>query len=202
MEIDYRCGCSRIGTGAMVCSNGLITAGHNLVCESHNLGLDSIVFYFGYEGRGNYYYKYSDSIKYWYYDDFANGYSSKNDIGYVRFNQNVGDTTGWFATRYAGDSEFKGKACKVGAYSSRGGLTIYSATLSVANKSQFSFNLSELPYGGEGGPIYILRGSDQTPTIVGVYTSHNSERCLGRRLTKSIFDDMVSDLNFTSVTRD
>ncbi|MBQ8136601.1 MAG: hypothetical protein IJ174_04130, partial [Clostridia bacterium] len=195
MVINYRCGCSRIGTGAMVCSNGLITAGHNLICAEHSKSARDIVFYFGYMSKNDYFYKYDGSLNYWYYDSFSDGYSGDNDIGYVRFSSNVGDHTGWFATRYAGDSEFDGVSCRIGAYTSAGKLTLHSATLSVDSDKQFTFNKKELPYGGEGAPIYILRGSSKDPTIVGVYTSHRSSVCCGRRLTKQVFNDMCDDLN-------
>ena len=33
MDITFKCGCSRIGTGAMIATDGLITAGHNLICK-------------------------------------------------------------------------------------------------------------------------------------------------------------------------
>ena len=36
MDITFRCGCTRIGTGAMVCADGLLTAGHNLICKEHS----------------------------------------------------------------------------------------------------------------------------------------------------------------------
>ncbi len=197
MEINYRCGCSRIGTGAMICDNGLITAGHNLICAEHSKTARDIVFYFGYISKSDYFYKYSGDVKYWYFDSFQNGYSGEDDIGYVRFSSKVGDHTGWFATRFAGDSEFEGASCRIGAYTSSGKLTLHSATLSVNSDKQFTFNKKELPYGGEGAPIYILRGSSKDPTIVGVYTSHTNTNCVGRRLTKKLFEEMKEDLNFT-----
>ena len=199
MEIKYRCGCTRVGTGAMICANGLITAGHNLVCEKHHKTAKNIVFYFGYKSKSNYFYKYDDECSYWYFDSFKNGYQSKDDIGYVRFKRDVGKTTGWFATRYAGDAEFKGKSCRIGAYSSSGSLTIHSATLSVSSSKLFTFNKKELPYGGEGAPIFIYRNN--VATLVGVYNSHTSTKCVGRRLTQGVFDDMAKSLRFERVYR-
>ena len=200
MDITFRCGCTAIGTGAMICSDGLITAAHNLVCQHHSKTAKDITFYFGCNGTDDYFYKYTGHFHYWYQDSFQHGYSSKHDIGYVRFeDEDVGRKTGWFAVRYAGDGEFEGRTCSIGAYSRSGELTEYSGVLSVHSDLQFTFNQTELPYGGEGAPVYIWR--NDKPTVVGVYTSHSSSRCYARRVTKKLFDQMLQHLNITNVTR-
>ena len=43
MDITFKCGCTRIGTGTMICTDGLITAGHNLICKEHREKLENIV---------------------------------------------------------------------------------------------------------------------------------------------------------------
>ena len=194
MDITFRCGCTRIGTGAMVCVDGLITAGHNLICKKHSQTAEKINFYFGYVSDDDYYFKYNGRFHYWYQDSFKKGYHSKNDIGYVLFYEDVGKKTGWFATRYGPDKEFDGKMCSISAYSDDGELTEYSAQIRINSKLQFSLNQEALPYGGEGAPVYIYRNGK--PTLVAVYNSHTDYNCLGRRLTKDLFNEMKSRLSF------
>ena len=194
MDITFRCGCSRVGTGAMVCADGLLTAGHNLICSKHSKTADRIDFYFGYVSENDYYYRYDGHIHYWYEDSFKKGYHSRHDIGYVRFDENVGQKTGWLATRYGPDREFNGKTCSIIAYSKDGELTEYSAQISIDSKLQFSLNQEELPYGGEGAPVCIERNGKTT--LVAVYNSHMKNSCLGRRLTKELFNDMKKRLTF------
>ena len=194
MDITFKCGCSRIGTGAMVCTDGLITAGHNLICSEHSQGAKDIDFYFGYVSKSDYYYLYNGHFHYWYDDNFKKGYRSKYDIGYVRFDENIGKKTGWMATRYGPDKEFDRQVCSISAYSRDGELTEYSAQISIDSDLQFFLNQKELPYGGEGAPVYIYRNG--TPTLVAVYNSHTSRGCLGRRITKDLFNDMKSRLTF------
>ncbi len=194
MDITFRCGCTRIGTGAMVCVDGLLTAGHNLICKEHSQTAERIEFYFGYVSEDDYYYRYNGHFHYWYLDGFKKGYHSKNDIGYVRFDENVGEKTGWLATRYGPDREFDGLVCSICAYSNDGDLTEYSAQISIDSKLQFSLNQEKLPYGGEGAPVIIYRNGK--PTLVGVYNSHTSYSCLARRLTKELFNEMKARLTF------
>ena len=194
MNISFKCGCTRIGTGAMVCVDGLLTAGHNLICEDHSQPADQIDFYFGYISKNEYFYRYNGHFHYWYMDNFKKGYRSKYDIGYVRFDENIGEKTGWLGTRYAPDNEFSGKVCSIKAYSSDGTLTEYSAQISLDGKLQFSLNQKELPYGGEGAPVCVYRNGK--PFLVAVYNSHTKKNCLARRLTKDLFDEMKTRLTF------
>ena len=55
-------------------------------------------------------------------------------------------------------------------------------------------NQEALPYGAEGAPVIIYR--DGHATLVAVYNSHTSRACLGRRLTKDMFDQMRKRLTF------
>ena len=194
MDITFRCGCHRIGTGVMICTDGLLTAGHNLICKEHCQTAEKLDFYFGYVSKDDYYYKYNGHVHYWYEDSFAKGYKSRYDIGYVRFDENVGEKTGWLASRYAPDSEFDGQVCSISAYSSDGELTEYSAQISIDSKLQFFLNQEELPYGGEGAPVIIDRNGK--PTVVAIYNSHTNYGILGRRLTKELFYEMRNRLTF------
>lgn len=198
MDIKFKCGCTRIGTGAMICKNGLITAGHNLLCSKHNKSASSIVFYFGYKSKNNYLYRYSGSCNFWYFCDFSDGYNSENDFGYVRFPSNVGDRTGWMGLQVYGDSDLNGAKCFIGAYKSDGSLLIYQSTMNVKGTKELTINRSEIAYGGEGGPIYILRGAGRNAAVVGVYTSHSTTQstCTGVRLTSKLFNEMHEDLTF------
>ena len=194
MDITFRCGCTRIGTGAMVCVDGLITAGHNLICKDHSQTAERIDFYFGYVSKDDYFYRYDGHIHYWYLDGFPKGYKSRNDIGYVLFDENVGKKTGWMASRFGPDSEFDGAVCSISAYSKNGDLTEYSAQISIDGKLEFSLNQQALPYGGEGAPVYINRNG--RPTLVAVYNSHNNSSCSARRLDRDLFNEMKTRLTY------
>ncbi len=193
MDISFECGCSRIGTGTMICRDGLITAGHNLICKDHCQTADRIEFYFGYVSSDDYYYHYSGHFHYWYLDSFTHGYHSKNDIGYVLFDEDVGDETGWMGWWYGPDREFEGETCAISAYSSDGDLTEYSAQITVDSKLQFILNQEKLPYGGEGAPVFVYHNG--TPSVIAVYNSSTSYYCIGRRLTKDLVNDMKARLS-------
>lgn len=194
MDIRFRCGCTAVGTGAMICSDGLLTAGHNLICKNHNQTAEHLEFYFGYVSKNDYFYHYNGHVHYWYLDGFGSGYHSRHDIGYVRFDEEIGNKTGWLATRYGPDREFDGASCYISAYSKDGELTDYSAAISIDSKLQFLVSHGQLPYGGEGAPVIVYRNGK--PTLVAVYNSHTDYALIGRRLTKDLFDEMKRRLNF------
>ena len=105
MDIKFECGCWGTGTGAMVGRHGLITCAHNLCCPSHGKWYKSITFVFGAKSANSGQKKVSSGFSAWVYDTFQNGYNSEDDIGYVVFNKPIGDSTGWFATHAASDTD-------------------------------------------------------------------------------------------------
>ena len=136
MVIKFDCGCSRYGTGSMIGRYGLVTAGHNLYCPTHGKGLKSCDFIFGAKSPNSGRYKYNGTFSYYVYDTFRNGYSSKDDIGYVIFDKPVGDSTGWFGYWAASDDDMNMEFTNVYLYSNKGKLQTLYTIQYVADSKQ------------------------------------------------------------------
>ena len=189
MEIEYHCGCTRRGTGAMISRYGLITAGHNLLCTKHNKTAKYIDFWFGFFSKSDYLYHYEGSFDYTYYCDFSGGYTSKNDIGFVIFKKNVGQYTGWFGTRtYSNASSMTGASIRAMGYNVR---TLKQTTgkLTSINQTQLTFT-KHVDMDSEGGPVYVVENGEYY--LVAVYTSSTDSEWYARRLTQEIVDTMKS----------
>ncbi len=190
MEIEFACGCTRTGTGAMIGRYGLLTAGHNLLCHKHNRPAKYIDFWFGYYSKSEYVYHYGESASFTYYCDFSDGYESEDDIGYVIFKKDVGNYTGWFGWRtYEKASALSGDAVRCLGYSG-GTLNQIRGSLTVRGSKELSWRKS-LYINGEGGPVFVTEGDEYY--VVGVCTSFTDTEWYARRLTKGIIDDMKSD---------
>ena len=187
MEIEYKCGCTRRGTGAMISRYGLITAGHNVLCSKHNQTAKYIDFWFGYFSKSDYLYRYDGSAEFTYYCDFSGGYNSRNDIAFIIFKKDVGEYTGWFGYRtYSNASSLAGASIRAMGYNVR--------TLKQTTGKLVSLNQNELTFtkhvdmDSEGGPVYVVEGGEHY--LVGIYTSSTSSDWYMRRLTANIVDDM------------
>ena len=197
MDITFACGCKRTGAGTMVAVNGMLTAGHNLVCHTHNKKVKTCAFYFGYASKSDYYYKYNDSFTYTYYCDFSNGYASKDDIGYIKFPTDVGKRTGWYATSVESDSDLSWEHCHTQGF--KNGSRVYDwGVVTVADARQITWTRSSSFQGCcEGGPLYYDYEGLEFPVLVAVYTSYDGATGYARRLTNQIFNDMKqSGINF------
>lgn len=192
MESRFTCGCSRGGTGTMIGRFGLITAAHNLYCHQHAKPLQSCNFYFGAKSAGSCWYQYTGRFNYRVYDTFVNGYSSKNDIGYVIFETPVGDETGWFACRVGDDHYLNEEFTHVYSYDNKRHLDALFEIQYVLDSYQIYWNgwLS----GAEGGPVYFWYEGMEYPEVIAVYTSHDNQgNGYGRRLTQNVFNDMRAE---------
>ena len=191
----FTCGCSIEGTGAMTGRYGLITAAHNLYCQNHGKPLKGCLFYFGARKTENCFYEYSGGFSYTVYDTFQNGYSSKNDIGYIVFDTPVGDITGWFGVMYgyrpdSDDLELKN-------YSQGGFLqslrTYFDFEIEYVDGKQIRWPCVFYRW-TTGGPIYSWPKGQDFPRIMAVYTAtDNSDYSYGRLITEDIFFDMKAD---------
>jgi len=195
MDITFKCGCSRIGTGVMVAVNGMLTAGHNLVCHKHNKPLKNCTFYFGPNGK-KYHYKYKGSFTFTWYCDFSDGYESENDIGYIVFpkSKKVGKTTGWYASTAASNSKLGGSYCHMYGYNGNRLVNDWDQ-VKVVSAREISWPISSaLKNCAEGGPVYFEGEGSDYPSVVAIYTCYGSNNSKGyaRRLTSQLFDDMRS----------
>ena len=192
MDSCFTCGCSRGGTGTMISRYGLITAAHNLYCPTHAKPLKSCNFYFGAKSAGSCWYAYSGKFTYRVYDTFQNGYSSKNDIGYVVFDTPVGDETGWCASWAANDHDVHQEYMNVYAYDETRHLESVFSIQFMLDSTRIYWD--EWISGTDGGPVTFWWEGMEYPTVVAVYTSHDAQgNGYGRRLTDEIFRDMRLD---------
>lgn len=193
MESQFTCGCSRGGSGTMISRYGLVTAAHNLYCYEHGKPLKYCNFYFGARSAGSCWYQYSGKFTYRVYDTFQNGYSSRNDIGYVVFQSPVGDETGWCGSIAGDDHYLNEEFVNVATYDETRHLDSVYSILYVKNSCEVYWD--EWLYGTDGGPVYFGYSEDlDYPQVVAVYTSHDSNgNGYGRRLTSDIYSDMRED---------
>ena len=179
LKIKFECGCKATGSGGIIRPDGLITAGHNLLCKIHNKPAASIDFYFGALSTDNYWYKYTGKFTTYVFCDFSNGYTSENDIGIVKFSKRVGDSTGWYGWDYGDATEYAGEKAFISSYNPDAKGLIYQATLSAYDDARVTFDHKALPESADGSPIYYLRGTGRNPALIGVYTGCEGETCFG-----------------------
>ena len=192
MDIKYNCGCTRVGEGTMVATNGMLTCAHNLVCTKHNKKIKSCVFYFGRNNK-KYTYKYNGKFSYTYYGNYSGDYSSIDDIGYIVFPKDIGKNTGWFASSVESDDDLKWEFCHMTAYNGNKRVTDWNQ-VNIYNAKQITWSATdEFKKCGEGGPVYYGSSDLEFPVLVAVYTSHSTDYGVARRFTKQVFDDMKAD---------
>ncbi len=192
MEIKFKCGCTRGGTGAMIGRRGLITSAHNLYCHNHAQGLEYCNFYFGARSAGSCYYKYNGRFSYTVYNSFRNGYDSSNDIGYVVFESPVGDNTGWYAWLAGTDHDLNQEYVHIMYYDSTRHSKGDWDLAYVRSNTEIYWNA--YAYDTGGGPVYFDYEGLDFPTVIGVYTSNDSSgHAYARRLTMDVINDMRAD---------
>lgn len=188
LAVRFTCGCTRGGTGAMIGRYGMVTAGHNLYCPYHGKPLKTCDFYFGAQTPCCSWYHHTGRFSYRVYDTFANGYHSENDIGYIIFNNPVGDTTGWFGSWAGSDRDLDWEY-----------MNLYNYDANRHMRSLFTvekvYSSQELYWDGKisgtgGGPVVM--GEDDY--VVAVFTCYSNDGTgYGRRLTYDVIRDMRAD---------
>ncbi len=197
MKIKFECGCKTTGTGGMVGANGLITAGHNLICKNHNKPAKSIDFYFGAVSADNYWYKYSGKFTAFPFCDFSDGYTSENDIGLVKFPKKIAKNVGgWYGSQTRDVSEYDGIKGMICFYNADGKALIHKCDLTAYISTRLSFEHKPLPEGSDGSPIYFLRGAGRNDALIGVYTGYEDGKCIGAIITWEVFSKMRDVLSF------
>ena len=196
MEIKFTCGCSRVGTGAMIGRRGLITAGHNLFCPYHGSEQKSCSFAFGSKSLNSAWYRYSGTYTYYAYNTFRNGYDPEYDIGYVVFDKPVGDETGYFGWLAGDDSDLEWEYINVYGYTNKGKSESLLSQEEVLNDRLVYWN--GYLGGSDGGPVVVNygdgSGTDMDYCVVAVYTcSDENGNGYGRRLTMNVINDMRAD---------
>ena len=197
MKIKFRCGCKTTGTGGLIAADGLLTAGHNLICREHNALVTSIEFYFGYISSDNYWYRYKGKYTPIPFCDFSKGYTAENDIGLVKFAEKIGLKIGWYGSQTRRASEYEREKGFICYHSSDGKGLICKGTIREGNyRDAISIDHAELPAGADGAPIYFLRGAGLNEALIAVYTHSENGKCYGTVINRDVFDTMQQKLSF------
>ena len=196
MQIKFRCGCKTTGSGGMIAANGLITAGHNLLCRKHNELVTSITFYFGYVSSNNYFYKYNGKYTPIVYCDFSGGYTPENDIGLIKFEQKVGNKTGWYGSQVDYASAYDGVSGYICYYNDKGKVLICKGNMVEYDDTNIVLEHAGLPSNADGGPLYFLRGSGLNEAVIGVYSSGESGECHCSLIGQNLWNKIKAELSF------
>ncbi len=191
-EVKFHCGCTWNGTGTMIATNAMITAAHNLVCYTHNRGVNTATFYFERDNR-KYRTSYNGKFNYHSYADFSRGYESDDDIAYIIFPKDIGSNTGWYASSAESDDDIKWEFCHMIGYN--GYKRLYDwEQVEVESSKLISWPASrEYREGNQGGPVYYRYEGLEYPVLVAVYITCSNTRAYARRITNNIYSDMERD---------
>ncbi|MBR3018863.1 MAG: hypothetical protein IKH57_17570 [Clostridia bacterium] len=197
MKTKFECGCSATGTGGMIAANGLITAGHNLVCAEHNKPARSIDFYFGSVSSSDYWYKYSGKFTTFVFCDFSNGFTTENDIGIVKFPYKIAKNVGgWYGSQTRSTSEYEGVRGFTCFYDASGKGLVHQGDMSAYDNTRIFLDHKPLGAGADGAPVYFMRGAARNPALIGVYSAGKDGKCVICNITYDVFSKMMDELVF------
>lgn len=155
LTVNYSCGCSGTGNGFMVSKNCMLTAGHCIVCADHGKDAMSITASFGMQSSTNYLIRVtatpSNSVIY--HDPQYTGTQKNYDYGYVVFETNVGNTTGWFGLASRNDSTLDGMSVTVTGYE-KTSLKRCSGEITSVATSRIKYDADTVE-GQSGAPVYF-----------------------------------------------
>ncbi len=194
MYVKYKCGCTRIGNGTMVGRRGLITAGHLLICPSHSRWADTIQFKFGIKNSRDCLYTYTGGYQLYVFDTFKKKdgtirYSNENNIGYVIFDKNVGDKTGWYGIYAPSAYDLTGEWYHWLGYKNWDLYSDYGFLNANDSSNVFTFSSYQSAY-FQGAGIYNWDEGNSGPTLVGVYINDSGSTCYGRKVTSDVIREM------------
>lgn len=194
LTINFSCGCTAAGNGFMASKNCMLTAGHCVVCSERGKDASSITATFGYQSSSNYLIRVtatsSDSVIY--HDPNFTGTEKNYDYGYVIFETNVGNTTGWLGLASYSDSTLDGMDVFVAGYQY--------GTMYRGNGNITSVATNRIKYDADtdatqsGSPVYY---SDSTHgnMVVAIHT-HDTDllnwKNSGWRITSDFINELVA----------
>lgn len=189
IEAEATCGCPWTGTGFMISSRWMLTAGHCMYCTDHLKPVKYVKFYFGYKNARNYLLCQDAGCTIWVsnYVKEGSGYSS-DDYAYIRFDKKIGDTVGWFGYWYgAPDNKVDNHVFYCAGYRD-GILKSDYDWVNVISEKRISHTIDTLP-GNSGAPIF-----DDDYYVVAIHTAHAHDESenYGVRFTNQLYRFMQS----------
>ncbi len=193
LEVVFSCGCTKSCSGTMISKIGMITPSGSLYCTEHGKPFSSVVFYFGWQGNSKAFYVYDGPFEYHAYETFEYGYENKNDIACIRFPLAVGDHTGWYPVIVAEDEELKKATLTVRDTTEEGVAYEFSDVSWIQSKKIASWTVNDKDVYSTYGPPVFMTQEDGTEVLVAIHITHNEEFEFSRRVTRLVYEDMVSD---------
>lgn len=194
LTVTYSCGCPGAGNGFMVSKNCMLTAGHCIVCVDHGKEATSITATFGMQSNTNYLVRVTatPSNAVIYHDPQFTGTQKNYDYGYVVFETNVGNTTGWFGLASRNDSTLDGMSVTVTGYE-KTSLKRCSGEITSVATNRIKYDADTLE-GQSGAPVYF---NDATygNLVVAIHT-HGTDllnwKNSGWRITSTFINELRS----------
>ena len=198
LDVEMACGCSYPGaTAFLVADDCLMTAGHMLVCLTHNRPITRLRATFGcMEQDGelvSYLYRYeTDSPECWYNPLLTAGRYGDQlgwDYGYVRVPAEAGQTVGHFGLSVRSDEELTDLAVEIVGYPG-GAFTPLTGNAKPMSEQILRHWAPSGP-GHSGSPVFDADGY-----VVAVHNSHTvgggnvTLWCSGARITQDVIDEM------------
>lgn len=194
LNLTYSDGCSARGTGFMVSANCMLTAGHCLMCDDHGSEVSSMTAYFGYESTSSYLKKVTvttdDAL--FYTDPNYTGSQKNYDYGYVVFETNVGNTTGWLGLASRSNSVLTDMDVTVTGYR-RG--TLYECAGTIDSVTTYRVKYDADTEAGESGcPVYYYNSTYGNQAVaIHTHGTSTSEPCnSGWRITSTFINTLDS----------
>lgn len=200
LTIVFSCGCVVEGTGFMVSQNCMLTAGHCLICDEDGNGVSSINACFGLQPDGDTLIDVTvtPNNAIIYRNPNYTGSQENYDYGYVVFNDNIGNQTGWFCIASRSNSTLNGMNINVTGY--RGGVMYdCEGQIKAVTNKRVKYD-ADTHDGQSGGPVYCI---DPTYGAMAVAIHTNGTDLLnwrnsGWRITAEFISELA-DLGYVTI---
>ena len=187
----YECGCRHTYLGAMAGRYGMVLSPYSLYCPDHGDKYREITFEFGCNEDGEPAVEYSGEFSAEAYETFGNKKIKwENLIAYIRFEEPVGDRTGWFECRVFPDRELKNQELlrrrNVKTRTESSGLLEDTITVKVAGEKELTYDRGDFV---TGTPV-LMTTEDGGEVLIGLCNYWRGNSNYVRRITKRVYNDM------------
>ena len=183
IQAEGACGCPWKGTGFMISSRWMMTAGHCMYCVEHHAPVKDVKFYFGYEDERNYLLLQDAGCTIWISQKVEEGTDyHEDDYAFLRFDDPIGDHTGWFGYWYgAPDPVIESEALYCAGY--KDGILKSDYDWARVFDSKFITHTIDMVKGNSGCPLF-----DQDYNVIAINTAEarDGTENYGVRLTEKM----------------